>query len=408
MTPYVDSPPADTWFGDRPRSPFELALVAAVKRGNLPLAELLVRRRLTHLRNTEPEESARLLRFLGWVAHEAGLHEQSITLLPRSGTLPNRFLLIKAWGFGFWADVSHVLCQLLVAELTGRIPIVHWGPNSLFWDGTASNAFDPYFEPVSPFKVDALRDERLRIWPPKWNWGNLLTGEINKWAGPYSRLAGIYLLGRSEEIVVSDFYTPIQDLKPWIPKESRLYGVTLDDLHEYLLQAYLHPRQEIIARVDAFYREQLAGSDFIGVHARGSDKRVELATLDDVNRQSQRAVDDLMVQHQIDRVFLMTDDTRLRDHYLGVYGERVVCTDCQRTDTAQGVHHQSGRDRRQLGIEVAVDVYLATRGKAFVGNGSSNPSQMVRYLKHWPAGHAKLLGTDLYHWPDFGPSLHNW
>jgi len=43
-----------------------------------------------------------------------------------------KFLLIKAWGYGFWSDVSHVLGQLLVAELTGRTPIVHWGQNSLF------------------------------------------------------------------------------------------------------------------------------------------------------------------------------------------------------------------------------------------------------------------------------------
>ncbi|MGB8078567.1 MAG: hypothetical protein WCF09_11900, partial [Gallionella sp.] len=35
-----------------------------------------------------------------------------------------RFLLIKAWGYGFWSDVSHVLGQLLLAEITGRTPVV--------------------------------------------------------------------------------------------------------------------------------------------------------------------------------------------------------------------------------------------------------------------------------------------
>ena len=34
-----------------------------------------------------------------------------------------RFLLIKSWGFGFWSDVSQVLGSLLLAEVTGRIPV---------------------------------------------------------------------------------------------------------------------------------------------------------------------------------------------------------------------------------------------------------------------------------------------
>ena len=44
----------------------------------------------------------------------------------------SKYLLIKAWGFGFFSDVNHIIGQLLIAELTGRIPIVYWGKNSLF------------------------------------------------------------------------------------------------------------------------------------------------------------------------------------------------------------------------------------------------------------------------------------
>ena len=43
-----------------------------------------------------------------------------------------RFLLIKAWGFGFWSDVLHVLGGLMLAELTRRQPVVFWGSNSLY------------------------------------------------------------------------------------------------------------------------------------------------------------------------------------------------------------------------------------------------------------------------------------
>jgi hypothetical protein len=36
-----------------------------------------------------------------------------------------RYLLIKAWGFGFWADLDHVLGALLLADLTRRVPVVY-------------------------------------------------------------------------------------------------------------------------------------------------------------------------------------------------------------------------------------------------------------------------------------------
>ncbi len=38
----------------------------------------------------------------------------------------DRFLLIKSWGCGFWSDVDHVMGQLLVAEITNRIPVIYW------------------------------------------------------------------------------------------------------------------------------------------------------------------------------------------------------------------------------------------------------------------------------------------
>jgi hypothetical protein len=202
--------------------------------------------------------------------------------------------------------------------------------------------------------------------------------------------------------------SPIFDLMPWIPKQSHLYGLTLDDLYEHLLGKYLRPSEEIAARVTSFYRKHLAGGDFIAVHVRGSDKRFEFEDLDDINRQYQQAIDALMKQHGINRIFLMTDDLRLLAHYSSRYADRLVGTDCQRTDTVEGVHHQSGRNRRQLGIEVAVDVYLAIKAKAFVGNGTSNPSLMVRYLKPWPTDQIRMLGKDMYGWPDLGPSLHGW
>lgn len=318
----------------------------------------------------------------------------------------SRYLLIKAWGFGFWSDVNHVVGQLLLAELTGRTPVVHWGSNSLFWDGTTANAFEAYFAPVSAATAADLRDERLSIWPPKWNRANLLEGEVHKSAGPFSRMAGLYLLGRDEDLVVSDFFSSIYDLKPWIPRDSELHGLTIDGLHRHLVRKYLRPTPEVLAAVAAFHESRIGSDDYIAVHARGSDKILELRELDVLNAQYRLAIEEFRAQLGTHRIFLMTDDERLRRAYVTQYGSAVISTDCQRTDTADGVHYQSGRDRRRLGLEVMVDAYLASRAGAFIGNGCSNPSVMVAYLKEWPAARLKLLGPHLYHQPN--PVLHRW
>jgi hypothetical protein len=67
----------------------------------------------------------------------------------------NRFLLIKAWGCGFWSDVSHVAGQLLIAELTDRIPVIFWGTGSLYASENplVKDAFIMYFLPVSNYSV---------------------------------------------------------------------------------------------------------------------------------------------------------------------------------------------------------------------------------------------------------------
>ncbi len=319
---------------------------------------------------------------------------------------PERFLLIKAWGYGFWSDVSHVLGQLLLAEITGRIPVVHWGTNSLFGDGTTANAFEFYFEPISKIAAAGLQREDFDFWPPKWKHHNLQANEINKWGGPYSRIAGLYLLGRSERVVVSDFFTNVADLIPWIPEGHHLHGLSVDQVWLYLVRRYLHPKEEIMHAVESFYGKHLGSPDFMSVHMRGSDKVKEAQNLQELNRQYKQVIDRYLASHDFQHIFLMTDDSRLLDSFRQTYGSRIITTDCRRTDSAKGVHHLGVSDRPQLGIEVMVDVYLAARARVFVGNGTSNPSLFVRYLKDWPDGTVNLVGGNWFHKPN--PKIHNW
>ena len=104
--------------------------------------------------------------------------------LPLPPPPAQRYLVIKSWGCGFCSDVTQVLGGLLLAEATGRIPVVHRGRNSLFGDGSAANAFHHYFEPVSNITLDDIA--RLRdaaFFPPKWSPQNLTAEDVSKWQG---------------------------------------------------------------------------------------------------------------------------------------------------------------------------------------------------------------------------------
>ena len=197
----------------------------------------------------------------------------------------SKYLLIKAWGYGFFSDVNHILGQLLIAEMTERIPIVYWGKNSLFGDGSEFNAFDHYFENFSKLSIEDILKNTFSYWPPKWNNDNLKFKEVNKWRGPYSRIAGQYLLNRSEDVVISDFYTGIIDLKPWIPSNHPLFKLSIHEIYYDLVNRYLRPKNLINERVNEFLKNKLINSSFIAVHVRGSDKTDELIDLENMNKQ---------------------------------------------------------------------------------------------------------------------------
>jgi protein O-GlcNAc transferase len=436
--PFINILPLDGCYESVPQDPFQKTVLDLLRRGNLPQADTLLRMSLE-----KDPNNPQTFNWLGWIASAvdqpffANAYFSKAAAIAPSWRAPRtnierlrgyaggrasspsggeaktsapgpdaKYLLIKAWGFGFWSDVSHVLSQILLAEVTGRIPVVHWGPNSLFGEGDERNAFEFYFENVSDVTINDLKDGRLDIWPPKWNHGNLAGGELNKWEGPYSRVAWLYLLNRPERVVVSDFYSGVINIRPWIPPGHHLYGMTVDEIYRYLIRRYLRPKAEITRYVDDFIRQRIRSSSFIAVHARGSDKAVELKYLDEANQLYRSVIEGYLANDPQLRIFLMTDDSRVLEQYVTWYGERVIFTDCQRSSSSQGIHLQSSSSPRKLGFEVMVDTYVAARASHFVGNGFSNPSLIILYLKDWPDRSVCLIGKNMY--LSFNSMIHNW
>jgi protein O-GlcNAc transferase len=315
-------------------------------------------------------------------------------LAPKTTADRHRFLFIKAWGCGFWSDMNHVFGCLLLAEITGRIPVTHWGKNSLYGDGTATDAFQLYFEPISPLGIpDVIRAaNKGTVFRPTWPTQTLQHEPQSNWKRLHSQLPGTIYLERPETVIVSDFYIHLPDLVSLIPISHEWFGKTSGELYRLLADKYLRVRPEIIAEIKAFHRAHVSGADpIIAVHYRGTDKVLETDYMP-----SPETYFDLIDRVAADwRIFLLTDEVQCIETFLERYGSRVTFTNATRSSSKIPVHLSRAADRVRLGTDVLKDVYLALRCQKFIGLGMSNPSCIISVLKNWCEGDCILLGPSL-------------
>jgi protein O-GlcNAc transferase len=308
-----------------------------------------------------------------------------------------RFVVIKAWGAGFFSDVDHTLSALLLAEMSGRTPVVHWGTISLFGGSQQHDAFCDFFEPVSKVAAAELVGRKLDYFPPKWNDQNLLQDQVQRYNGEWSRLSAIHLLGRPERVIVADYHTGIAALAPWIPEGHPLHGKSVEELYRFIIGKYLRPRPDIMDEIDAFAAAKFKVRPVIAAHARGSDKLIEDPQLKAKLALYPKLVGQLAGGKWFAPVFLLTDSLPVRDELAQRLGPRLITTDSLRTATPKGLHLQGIEDKRRLGVEVLKDAWLAARCDKFVGLGSSNVSCMIYHLKEWPKDSCIIIGPLMTH-----------
>jgi len=358
-----------------------------IQEGNIPQAELQLR-----LYQRSGRNCPRAVRLLAQVTHSYGLPPRfRLSEKKPAAVDAARYLFIRDWGYGFWSNVHHVLGQLLVAELTHRVPVVWWGDNSLFRDAANPNAFALFFEPVAPATLAPPPLTDLSIFPPKWNATNLQGAAINAWEGPYSRMAAPYLFDRPEDMVVSDFYAPLSAILPWIGPDSAYHGLDEDEIHLRLCEKYLTPTPAIRQKADDFFAHHMAGRAWVAVHVRGSDKIHESPHLHQTNARYTEFIDQIIALNPDIGVFLLTDAVDVHEAYQARYGTRLVTTPALRTGSQVGVHLQ-GHSGYAIGADVLIDVLLAIRCQYFLGNKESNVSLAVSSLKRWPAGFIFMFG----------------
>jgi hypothetical protein len=302
----------------------------------------------------------------------------------------DRYLLIKAWGCGFWSDVHHIITQLLLAELTQRKPVVLWGTNSIYRH-EEDDAFPLYFK-TNRFTGFHEISANASFFPKKWSADNLLVENNNKWSGPESRLSAQYFFNRNETVLVSDFYSPIDTMKPWIDANSSYYGMSEDQIFAILFKNYLMPVDRIQKSVEDFYQQNMKSRNWVAVHMRGTDKINESPHLDETNLKYHEFLDRILHLNPSLGIFLMTDSEMILNSMVSKYGDKIITMKVQRSSTSTGIHF-SGHSGHLIGDEILTETYLATKCDYFIGNMESNVSLAIFSLKDWVKGFVFLLGV---------------
>ena len=139
-----------------------------------------------------------------------------------------RYIIAREWGFGFWSDMGHILSVLLIAEITGRIPVIHWGNNCLFGDGQGGNAFDLYWQRLNEVGIEDLTEAGLSFYPQEWD-GKKCASNLPRNSGRIARPTGEEFIDRSEDVIVSTRDFKLSGLVNHIPAHSALSGMSAAD-----------------------------------------------------------------------------------------------------------------------------------------------------------------------------------
>jgi len=339
----------------------------------------------------------------------------------------DRFLLIKPWSYRLWSDVEHVLGQLLIAEITNRIPVIYWPTHCLHNGFIHTNGFELYFEPISNYSFFDLTKPGYTFYPPFWDADNLLVEDTEKDTWMYRSIGD--LISSDANVVVGDVYFSISEIIPFIKKDNSAYGMTAVEIYRYLYKKYIKVKRDILMEVQGFYQSWLKDEHpLLAVHVRREeedmiiDERKDIADehywyrnsrkygvrnkkkrkrkyrslgkgrLLKANTQYHSEIRKLMNKYSIKKIFLLTDSEEVKEEYSKFYGDMVVFTDCKRLSGSDPAYKmENPMVKRRRGIEVIKDAYLAAQCDFFIGNDFSSLSRAIFRIKDWPEQNVKLL-----------------
>ncbi|MGY8960850.1 MAG: hypothetical protein ACKVKG_15270, partial [Alphaproteobacteria bacterium] len=139
-----------------------------------------------------------------------------------------------------------------------------WGGNSYYTDDGTADCFQAFFNPVSTATLDDFCDVDGLFFPSKWRPENLRQDGLNVWEGMHSRLSGLYFLNRPEPVAISDFFTQVLELVPWLSEGHWLHGADVMTVMRRLYVKYLTLNPAVQTEVDRFIDANFGEAPVLG------------------------------------------------------------------------------------------------------------------------------------------------
>jgi hypothetical protein len=224
-----------------------------------------------------------------------------------------------------------------------------------------------------------------------YNEDGMFMGTKNSWEyyfqQPYGKTVEEAM--RSHNYILSDFstmreYIPYRDGKSFFEidweKAASLVNV---------MQKFMTPNKDILNDVDLFVKSHFIGKKVLGVHYRGTDKKVCVknhflsASLKNYITQVERCIK----EESPDLILLCTDDKEAISVFTEKYSGKVVFSNAFRAEEGdtEGIHLKKGETRKNhnylLGREVIIDAMLLVQCNYFIFS-HSNVTTAVMFLNN--------------------------
>ncbi|MFA7585205.1 MAG: hypothetical protein WCY11_03280 [Novosphingobium sp.] len=250
-------------------------------------------------------------------------------------------LLIKGKG-GFGNRILAAATGLVLAELTGRRPVIDWRDGIFLPPGI--NLYPLLFD--APLPCDAKRfDKATDVVPAIWSGrlgdtaGTLIDSAFpGRHSSPFVYRALSLDLARpdhpAQAAVFWSYLPKLARLRKRMSRHPRFAGRSLDDIVTELLHEHFTPNMRVRREIAGLFAGRVR--PIIGVHIRHTDLKVPLAPFE-------RALAALRLRMPEADIFLATDSAQVQAHMLARF-DGVFVIDKAVADGDAGLHRPDHRD----------------------------------------------------------------
>ncbi len=266
-------------------------------------------------------------------------------------------------GAGWGAVILHIISLLRYCDRENYYPVVDLDAdciNAYFDAAHGNNTWQQYFEPV----MSLSSDELLKYLPELDQAGlihRLSSEEAKKICVEHDDSIYSFTFGRWRN-------TNIPDLDQWYQNER--------DKARQTVQKYVRPHTQLQEKVDAFVTRHFEKDFTLGLHVRGTDMFYAPVV---APAEYFPHVDKWIRQHPQLKIFLATDQIQYLEVFIDRYGDRIIYSDCFRSDNEVAPFNRVEISPFVKGEEVMMDILLLASCN-FLIKSSSNVGEMAIYF----------------------------